>query len=211
MIELIYDKRDLAQLLSKLESLPRGLAKVTSRAINRTLTATRAEMVRLIRTEYAIKAGAVRKELRITNSTAAKLEGRIEGEQSPGVPLIEFVKFKRVPSTLRTKSGGYAPKIGVPVLVRRSKGKRIIPGAFTAQMASGHKGIFVRGARWKAGKKGTKSNLGKREIMELYGPTPIMLLGTDERIDQIEEYAQEVMDKNLAREANYILSKEGLL
>lgn len=211
MIEIKVNQQQLGNLVAKLGELPNGLARATAMAGNKTLTTTRANMVRLITSKYAIKAGDVRKELEIRRMAIAKLEGSIRGESSPGVPLFYFVKFRRVPSTLRTKSGGYTPKVGVPVLVSKDKAKRAVRGAFTAQMKSGHIGAFVRGSRYKVGRKTSKSNLGAREIVELYGPTPVKLLGAEANLKTIEEQAQVTMDKNLQHEAEFYLRKAGLL
>jgi len=211
MISIKVDQQALGQLLGKLENLPKGLATATSRAGNKTLTATRAEMVRLIRTRYAIKAGDVRKALVLRKMYPAQLEGSIKGESSPGVPLLTFARTKALPSTKRTKAGGYTPKVGIPVLVRKDKGRRTVRGAFTAKMQSGHKGVFVRGSRWKAGRKTTKSNLGQREIVELYGPTPVKLLEASANAGHIEQFAQDSLDKNMQHEAEFYLRQQGLL
>lgn len=254
MIEILMDKRDLAVLLDKLSDLPKGIEIATSRAINKTLTSTRAEMVRVIRANYAIKAGDVRSALRITRSTPAKMEGSVAGEGSPGVPLVKFARTKQVPSTKRTKGGGYTPRVGISILVKKSTGRVTIPGAFIARMSSGHVGAFIRVNRGKKQKFSSdyrnkalalKRKLGsatqaagelgisvrtlrnwvlagtsegsrsrtlsdKRRIEELYGPTAIKLLGSEENIERIEEFAQESLDKNMRREAEFYLSKAGL-
>lgn len=211
MIDIRVNQQQLGSLLGLLDTLPKGLALATSRAGNKTLTTTRAEMVRLIRAKYAIKAGEVRRELVIRRMNPNQLKGSIFGESPTGVPLIRFYRMRRTPSTIRTKSGGYSPRIGVPVLVRKDKGKRTVRGAFTARMKSGHEGMFVRGSRWKAGKKTTKSKLGKREITELYGPTPVKLLGGADNLATVEAFAQQTLDKNLAHEAEFLLGQKGLL
>lgn len=211
MIEIKINQQQLGSLLTRLGQVPSGLAKATASAGNKTLTSTRAHMVTLIRAKYAIKAGDVRKELEIRRMTVAKLEGMIRGESSPGVPLFKFVRFRRVPSTMRTKAGGYTPKIGIPVVVRKDRGKRVVRGAFVAKMQSGHIGAFVRGSRYKAGRKTSKSNLGSREITELFGPTPVKLLGAEVNLAAIEQQAQVTMDKNLQHEAEFYLRRAGLV
>lgn len=210
MIEIRVDQRQLGDLLAKLGHIPRGLARATSMAGNKTLVTIRANMVRMIRERYAIKAGDVRKELAISRLTPSRLVGSIRGESSPGVPLFRFTTTRRLPSTRRTRAGGYTPAVGISVLVRKDRGKRVVRGAFTAVMSSGHRGAFVRGSRYKAGRE-TKSKLGAREIVELYGPTPVKLLGAAENIKKIETQAQDTMDKNLKREAEFYLRRAGLL
>jgi hypothetical protein len=212
MIEIKANQQDLADLLGKLEALPKGLATATSRAINKSLTSVRAEMVRLIRADYDLKAGEIRKQLVLVKATPSRLEGRIAGESSPGVPLLQFVRMKRVPSTLRTKGGAYTPKVGIPVLIRRDKGKLVFKRAFLARMGSGHVGAFVRTVQTlKASGRGRReSKMGKRYVKELYGPSPIKLMGSNANQERIEDFAQEVMDKNLRHEAEFFLIQAGI-
>lgn len=217
MIELTYDQRDLAALLARLNQLPNGLAAATSRAINRTLTSTRAEMVRMIRADYDLRAGDIRKELRISKSTQKTMTGRIDGESSPGIPLIRFARIRRVPSTIRTRGAGYSPKVGVPVLIRRDKGRIAARGVFLARMASGHEGAFLRAdpaSSGRAARGGSvrvgQSRAGNRYIREVYGPSPLKLLTTDANMERIEDYAQDVMDKNIQHEADFYLRQAGV-
>jgi hypothetical protein len=217
MIDIKVDKQQLAALLGKLEQAPKALATATSRAINKTLTSTRAEMVRTIRTDYSIKAGDIRKELAIRQANPNQLVGKVGGESSPGVPLIRFARTKMVPSTRRTKGGGYTPKSGIPVLIKKATGKKIFKRAFIVQLKSGHVGAFVRADPGKSGRllKGTNirvnaSKLGKRYFVEKYGPTPIKLLGAKANLSRIDAFARSTMDKNLKHEAEFILSKIGL-
>ncbi len=217
MINLTIDKKKLSDLVGKLEAIPKGLARSASMAINKTLTSTRAEIVRVIRAGYALKAGDIRKELEVKRSTPATMIGRIAGESSPGVPLISFARIKAIPSTRRTKSGGYTPKVGIPVLIKKTRGKVTFKGAFVIRLKSGHVGVFVRADASTSGRlvRGAKvrvgaSKLGKRYVKEKYGPTPIKLLGSKENLRLIENFAQETMDKNMQHEAEYYLSKAGL-
>jgi hypothetical protein len=199
LIQVKVDQKKLASLLRGLTDMPGNMATATSRAGNKTLTSTRAEMVRVIRRDYAIKAGDIRKELVIIRMTKAKLEGRVKGESSPGLPLIRFARISRIPSTKRTKIGGYSPKKGIPVFIRKDRGKRIVKATFLARMRSGHVGAFERINKEKG-----------RRIKEVFGPTPIKLLGSKANLQKIDRYAQATMDKNLQHEADFILIKMGL-
>jgi DNA-binding transcriptional regulator YiaG len=237
-----------------LSDVPKGIERATSRAVNKTLTTTRAEMVRLIRQKYAIKAGDIRAALNISMAKPNKLEGKIFGESSPGIPLIKFARTKKVPSTRRTKAGAYSPAGGISVLIRKDRGKRIVKGAFLAKMTSGHIGAFERVNRSKKQRftpeqksraLALRRSLGSataaakalgmsvktlrnwalsgtaegargrtladnRRIEELYGPTPIKLLSSEENIEYIEDFCDEKFQKNLAHEADFYLQQQGL-
>lgn len=197
MIELQADKSDIADLLRILKVLPKGLEKAASRAINKTLTSTRAYMVKVVRADYAVKARDVRSELDIQKATWSHLTGRVHGSGSPGIPLLQFARMKRVPSTRRLKSGGYTPKVGVPVLIRKDRGKMAARGVFLARMKSGHVGAFKRTGEG-------------RKIKEAYGPSPIKILASERYDAQIDDFAGETFEKNLQHEADFVLRKMGL-
>lgn len=217
MIELRADKDDIAELLKGLKVLPRGLEKAGARAINRTLTSTRAFMVKEVRKEYAITAKEIRSELLIRKASWSHLYGYVGGAGSPGIPLISFARTKAVPSTKRLKSGDYRPLTGIPVLVRKSKGKQPAKGVFLARMASGHVGAFKREDPSTSGRvlkkskaRAQQTTLGSRYIREAYGPSPIKILSSDYYDEKIEDFADETLQKNFSHEADFLLKKMGL-
>lgn len=210
MIAIRADQAKLARLLKSLDNVPRGMTTAQMHAINRSLTTVRTEMVRMVRSEYALKAGAVRKNLAIRKAWRGKLEGRVHGEDSPGLPLKEFARIKRVPSTRRTGRGGYTPKVGIPVLIRKDRGKRVAEGVFLARMSSGFEGAFKRTGA-PGGRRRRGSNLGRRYIQAQYGPSPVYLLGAEKNLERIGEFTNETYNKRLHHEAQNILRKEGLL
>lgn len=204
MIELSYDTRDIKALLKDLTFVPRGLEKATSRAINKTLVSTRAYMIKTYREDYVGKAKDIRKELHIRRSTWSTMTGMITGQGSPGIPLLKFVRgSKAAPSTKRLKSGEYRPKAGVPVVIRKSRGKIPAHGVFLAKMKSGHIGAFKR-------IPGRKAATGRPAIREVYGPSPIKILASDRYDQRIEDFADRTMDKNLRHEADYVLRQMGI-
>lgn len=203
MIELHAVTEDISDLLSTLKVFPQGLEKAASRAINKTLVTTRAHMVKVVREDYAMKAKDVRSELHIRKATWKKLYGKVHGAGSPGVPLFAFVRgSKNAPSTRRLKSGAYRPAVGVPVLIRKQKGKMAAKGVFLSKMPSGHIGAFKR--------TGGLARTGRPAIREAFGPSPINVLASDRYDEQIEDFADEVFQKNLQHEADFVLQQMGL-
>ena len=203
MIELHADKQDIEDFMTMLKIFPKGLEKATSRAINKTLVSTRAFMVKMVREGYVVKAKDVRGQLHIRKSNWNKLHGKVHGASSPGVPLFLFVRgSKKTPSTRRLKSGAYRPRVGVPVLIRKSKGKKSAKGVFLAKMPSGHIGAFKR--------VGGHARTGKQAIREAFGPSPIKILASDHYDEQIDDFADKTLQKNFQHEADYALKKMGL-
>lgn len=204
MIELDYDTRDIKALLNDLSTFPQGLEKATARAINKTLVSTRAYMIKIMRNDYAVPAKKIRDELHIKRATWSTQNGTITGQQSPGIPLLQFVRgSKKAPSTRRLKSGAYRPLAGIPVIVRKSRGKIPAHGVFLAKMSSGHIGAFKRIA-------GRKTSAGRPAISEKFGPSPIKLLAADRYDEQIEDFADKTMMKNLNHEAENVLRQMGV-
>ena len=217
MITFDLDTSDIRDLIAVLKVVPGQMEIASSRSINKALTRTRTEMVRLVRSEYAVKAGTVRKELAILRATPRDLVGRIKGESSPGIPLKEFARTKKVPSTKRTKgfvqtkagymTRGYLPKVGIPVLVRKDKGKLPASGVFLARMKSGHIGAFKRTTAGTGNWWATNHGQGIREV---YGPSPIKILSSDRYDEQVDDFAGNVMEEELIRQADVLLRKAGL-
>lgn len=203
MIEISFDTREIRALLRDLKFFPGALEKATSSAINKTLVSTRAYMVKTMRADYAIKAGNIRRELYIKKSTWSTMTGTITGHGSPGIPLLKFVRgSKDAPSTRRLKSGDYRPALGVPVVIRKARGKITAHGVFLARMRSGHVGAFKR--------TGGRAKSGRQAINEVFGPSPIKILATDRYDEKIEDFADRTMDKNLRHEADYVLRRMGI-
>ena len=210
MIAIRADEAKMARLLRRLDNVPKGMTTAQMHAINRSLTAVRVEMVRMIRVDYALKAGAIRKELAIKKAWRGNLEGRVQGEGSPGIPLKEFARMKRVPSTRRTGSGGYTPRGGIPVLIRKDRGRRTAEGVFLARMGSGFEGAFRRTEQPRGGRRRRASGLGSRYVQAQYGPSPVYLLGAKKHLERVGAFAETTYNKRLLHEAQHILRKEGL-
>ncbi len=203
MISLSADTRELQSLIKTIKVLPKGLQKATTRAINKSLTTTRAFMVRLVRQDYAVKAKDVRSVLTLRKASWNKLVGHVWGTGSPGVPLFAFVRgSKKTPSTRRLKSGAYRPAVGVSVVIRKLRGRTPAKGVFLAKMKSGHVGAFKR--------SGSVTRTGKQKIQEAFGPSPIRILSSDKYMDEVSDFADETFEKNLRHEAKFILRKYGL-
>ena len=177
--------------------------KATVSAINKSITSTRAFAVKLVAKDYKISQKVVRDELKLVKANYSSMEAKIIGSGSPGIPLYKFAPTpKKVPSTRRLKSGGYTPKGGIKVMIRKGA-RKTVQGAFIAQMSSGHIGVFKR-------KKSGPGQAGKQGIDELFGPSPLRILDDDRYYQQLDDFTEETMDKNYAREVDFYLKKAGV-
>lgn len=199
LIVMKFNDGETKRLVDNLKTLPRAAEKTLARAINKSMTTTRAHMVKLVRQDYDVKAGAVRNVLAIKKANWSNPEGRIHGAGSPGVPLFGFVRGgTRAPSTKRLKRGGYRPKVGKPVRIRKNKGVMTAKGLFLARMDSGHVGAFKRDGKKRLG------------ITERYGPSPMYMLAAPRYDGVIEDFADKTLKKNLFHEAEHVLRQMGL-
>lgn len=161
----------------------RAIATGTARALNKTATSERAALSSAIAKDIGLKVGTVRAAIAVEKASPGNLVARVTAK-GKSIPLIEFSANGPVPS--RGRGRGVSYRIG-------SQGRKRIPNAFIATMASGHRGVFVR--RGKA----------RLPISEKFGPSIAKVferfkaLGTARRT--------EVLEKNVQHEVSYALSK----
>lgn len=171
------------------------------RAINNTASGIRTDLVAAIRVDFFIKASDIRDAIKIDKATGDHLLARLHGSGKPGIPLFDFSHTPaRVPSTIRTKGGGYSPQVGLSISVSRARGASIMPGTFAARMSSGHVGIFIR--------TGAKTSTGKPQIAEKFGPSVEKLISGRRYKDLIKQSVDERIEKNLAHELHYVMEVE---
>lgn len=150
----------------------------TVRALNRTATTVRAAAVKGIRARYNLKAGAIRRQMKLTRATRTRLvsEVVVSGRR---IPLIEF-------SARQVRRG---------VTVRVTKQRKLIRGVFVARMPSGHVGVFERQG---------KERLPIRQLFSLSLPQAF----TQKQImTALKRVAAERFNIELARDLKYRMGK----
>ena len=115
-----------------LSEAPKRLPSAIVRGLNDTANHARAESVRRICAEWAVKPAAARKALTIRRASAARQEAAVEavGGRGYGIPLVSF--------------GARQTRRGVTYRLKKAGGRNLVKGAFLATMRSGHRGVFVR-------------------------------------------------------------------
>ncbi|MFA7173807.1 MAG: phage tail protein [Kiritimatiellia bacterium] len=196
------DLDELRRLTFGITGAKEALEKAAASATNKTATSSRAFLARSVAATYRIKVGTVKKEIKIRKASARQrtIEAALYGKGAPGIALQNFFPTpRRVPSTRRTKNGGYTPKAGIKVEVRRGNRKQIT-GAFVSKMGSGHIGVYQR--------SGSK----QLPVKELFGPSPVNMIAANEDIsDELNAYTITQQKKNIASAAKYFLSKADIL
>lgn len=221
MIEIQGDIDAMHELTRDLRLSEKVMRQATVSATNKTIVSTRAFAVKEISKEYKVTQKDIRSELRIVRANYRRMEAKIIGSGSPGVPLYKFSPTpKRVPSTIHKKGKSedrytwwgkqlktkarisgtdkYLPKKGIKVMIHRGS-RKVVKDAFIAKMRSGHVGVFKR------------VDSKQLPIRGLFGPSPLRIIDSDFYRDKIDEYAGQIINKNMAHEANYYLRRAGVL
>lgn len=183
MIELTAEQIEKAE--RALENIPDGVPKVIVRAINRAAESARTEASRKVREKYYVKHSDVISTIKIYKASPADYSATIISKGHV-LALPKFRVTPREPEPKRKKS--------IIVRVKRGGGGPL-PGAFVAQMKSGHVGVFKR-----VGKP-------RLPIEQKYGPSVPQMLGSPSVSQWIEEKAQETLEKRLDHEINRLLGE----
>lgn len=182
-----FNGRQIEELTARLGASAPEIRRLVRMAINETGRWARAEVVRGLAGAWNLPAGELRRRnvffhQAITDRLAAEVN--IRGRKR-GIPLARFA-----PRPARMSPRQQRRVSGTSVEVRRGA-RQIEARAFTAQMKSGHVGVFRR----KLFGRG-----GGRKITELRGPTvPDMLAATggftaEEVADRVQARLSERLD-----------------
>ncbi len=184
--------------MTRMMELTPKIRSAVRRAVNNTATGVRTDLSRAIMQDFYIKAADIKAAIKIDPATNDRIVAYLHGSNKPGIKLFDFRHTPtRVPSTIRTKGGGYAPELGISVAVTVAAGMKGILGAFTARMPSGHEGIWIR--------TGVKTAHGRAKIRELFGPSVEKLLAGRRYKDVQKRSVDARIEKNLAHEMHYAL------
>ena len=168
--------------------LTRGISKVFSEhrkkveraeivALNRAGRSALAQTVMFIRKAYNIKSSDLKNEIKISTASKGRKRFRLTVTHK-GLALVKFGAAKQ------TKSG-------VNVTVKRG-GRQSFKSAFITEVGKGrHRGVFKRESK------------ARLPIKELYGPSAMQLMSSDEAQKHIEKIFQEKFEIELIRAMQY--------
>jgi len=191
-------KEDIHEMQRLLQHIPKGAQKALTRAVNRTLTATRAEAVRQARGRYVVKAGTVRDALRVHKATYTRPDGYLSAHGR----LQSLMRFKVTPNSPKSTQGKrLQSRSRVRLMVTKGK-PAILRRAFVARMSTGV-GLFQWG-----NKKTVKDYRTKTEgmtVKKLYSLSIPQMLQHKQVSEKITATAAERMKKELNRQVAYLL------
>lgn len=184
MININIDTKELERIEMLLSTVPKGMEKATSSAINRTLQMARTSATRKAREKYDVKAKDVRGSIKLKRAGGSSLDGSMISRGSP-IPLVKFKVNPSKPSPSRRK----------PVFASVKKSGGSIKSAFVAEMRSGHAGVFER-----VGKS-------RYPIRELYGPSSPQMIGEKSIMEELGKESEEIILTRLSHEAIRLLGR----
>jgi hypothetical protein len=181
-----FEKKDLEDVKKLLADVKNGFPKAFSRALNKSATGTRTDMVNLARREYNYRAAYVRDRTSVNKATYSRLTASVESV-GPGVHLTDMLGTRAL------------KKKGVSVNVKKSTGKEVLSHAFIAHgRNSGKEIVFER-----ALENGTP--VGRYDIVALYAPHPELVYNSKDNWAELNAGARKRLDVNLDHEVDVIL------
>jgi hypothetical protein len=205
------NKAQLAEVTVAMTGIANAASRVLSRAINKTLDGVKTDSVNEIAKDITLTKTRIRKDFTVKKTTVANLEGRTF---SLGIP-VGLMHYQ----ARQTQKG-------VTVKVKRDSPRMLIPGAFiaTAKRATN---VFwrewhgpkrkVRTAWRSGGRSGGLYQAGfpysampekyRLPIHMLTGPRVPDIMGKPEVMKDILSLADVRIDKNLANQLDFELSK----
>lgn len=194
---------DTSRFDSRIDGLAADILKASTRTANRLIERAQTAGFRVVSREYGIGPRTFEQYARLTLARDGEAEASVEVRGS-GLPMFQF-------QPRQTKRG----------VTVRIKGKRfLIPHAFIARMASGHIGVFARGAyggkgvlkptgetfggRFKFGYSRRGKNRGRYSINELFTFAPPDAFGNERVVDAMTRTVEDNLDAVMRRELNFL-------
>lgn len=187
MITITAEQIERVNLI--LSGVPGGIEKALSSTIRRANNTVRSETLKGITTVYAITRQNVRAETTIKVRTQSSDGGIVGTVLLAGhkIPLYRFNVSPTIPIQRATVSAA----------VLAGNGRTPFQDAFIARMQSGHTDMFER--------DGSK----RLPISEFMGPSTAQMAGNSIVLADVEEKAQEVINKRVEHEITRILNGYG--
>ncbi|MFF2794977.1 phage tail protein [Lysinibacillus xylanilyticus] len=179
---MIQIRLENAERIEKLfEDTPKEAKIVLWRAINRSATAVRTRSSVAIRSHYIVKAGDVKKRIKIKKATVNGLSAQIRASG----PVTPIMKFDVTPSSPKNT------QVSARVLKRGSRKK--INNGFVARVGNGHVNVF------------TRVGSSRFPIQGRYGPSIAQMMGKDDLMEDIIGRGQTVLNERLEHDLDRLL------
>lgn len=191
----------------------RATRKATRSAVNKTAAKSFTAASRKVREVYNIKAGDLKKYVKIRPARGEVYENEIRVASKRRIPLHAFgprVKLREIVIRRKKDRAEWSQRMQfVSVKVKKAGGYKPVEKTFTAKMRSGHVGIFERAENWRH--RLPVKNSGRAAsglpIREKFGPGMVTLFEKEGEPQLIETYDREI-SIIFERELKYYMGQE---
>lgn len=197
-MDIKYDIRELQQLRKRLEGDAKEVDKALKWSVNATARKAATLISKDIRSVYAIKAGDIKRHLRIEriekDATRALLYtgGKLPLEQfKPKQRWVAVSPKRRVKSGSRKGAG--ARRRGVSVAVRKGRGRQLVTG-----------GWLAKGRVFRRSDKNDNSSTPRPQ----FGPSIPGMVAHESTIGAAQELVREELPKEFSGRLDYLLKKK---
>ena len=201
-LDIRMNKEDLQNAQRMLWSIENGFPKAYARALNKTATSVRTEMVKLIRDDYNYKVAAIRKRIVIKKAYPTDLRCSL-------ISAGRHVNLTDIAGTNRTKKG-------VTVNVKKSTGRKLIPRTFIRRGVHSGKEIVLRrpgnprGQHEKLwgryGPAGSGGKQGSKARLDSFYATPVeTIYNTESNWARLRKRADHHLKDHMAHETEVVL------
>jgi hypothetical protein len=186
----------LDKVLKDLKDKERQIIKLASASINRTASHVRAQIVKMGREEYTMKASSLRDAISIEKVSGSKGLQAIVSVKRQVIPLTEF----------KTKGGNRRIAVGEPVITKaKRRRRRITPIAVMVKKATGY--LPLPGAFRGKSRRGPTIYIRKTQarypLKPLSGPSPGGIVGQTVNLEKIRSSAQAYLQRELEGALKY--------
>tara|TARA_Y100000310_G_scaffold250452_1_gene256672 strand:+ start:339 stop:896 length:558 start_codon:yes stop_codon:yes gene_type:complete len=182
MLEIEIKQSEINKIKRRLAGIPRGLPKVITRGINKTLASSRTKAVRLFAGDINIKQKTIREQIRILRASYSRWIGQLRFYGSSRIPLSRFAARQ----TQR----------GVSYKIEKTGGRKTAEHAFIAETETGHRGVWRRAGR------------ARYPIYELFGPSlGAVFKNAPAKIASIEKTSAADLKKNINTQVKVLTQK----
>jgi len=193
IFRVTVDAKEMMKVQIRLGAYAKQAPVIVSRALNRAATTTRSAAVKEARSNYYVKASAVRETFAVNKASKGRLTASVYS-QAGSLPLD---KFKFSPKQPRPKN----PQI-LKVAAKKT-GMKELRHAFVANV-SGTK-IFERTGEFDEAKKGRYKGKRREKIKRLMGPPIPIMVGNAKTREAVERKSAETYEKRLDHEIKRVL------
>lgn len=206
MIDVEVSEETTNRLHAILAGIENAEQKVLKPALARGLSAGKTAFSKQIRGTYHVSPSILSSYSKVGYKNVSASGNGIIGSIEYSGGVIPLYKFNVAP-----KKPTFGKK-AVKASVMRSGGQVVFDNAFTAQMKSGHIGIFERKGSWRRNTRPTKTGgntENNEKIKELFGPSVPRMAENAVVIQTVEDRVNEVINQRIDHEIERLLNGNG--